>query len=376
VRGVLLVVLCGCGRIGFGAHDNPGTNPDGNSDSPGPGEDAMIDALPPNTALVVAFTQLPNGSAPTARRATGAAAAPDNRIWIYGGFAGAAGPQADIYAYTPGTGWTAPTATNIPPARERHALAYDPMNDRLVVFGGYSGTFPNFITHDELYVFTPATNAWTQLPKVGTWPTPRKDAVMTWAPSLGKLLLYGGNDGSGSANRSTQIWTLSIDAAATTATWTLLTPTGTAPANSAPCAAYDPSAKQWILYGGEPTDGNDANTTTRYLVDTNQWQADTTTGTSPGGRSFASCAWDPSVGRVVLYGGQSSGNPVAGAFSYEPTTKAWASVPLDSGSASPGNLSDAGATYSAMLGGVFIFGGRTATTSYTNQSLLVDLKPM
>lgn len=374
VRGVWLLVLVGCGRIGFGsgsASDVDGAPGDGAGDA---ASDGTPDTMP--TSFVVAVTTLPNAGAPSARRSTGAAVAPDNRIWMYGGFAGAAGVQSDTGVYTPGVGWAFPTVTGAPAARERHALAWDGTNNRLVVFGGYSGTFPQFVHNDELHVFSPAANAWTQIPKAGTWPAARKDAAMVWSPSLGKLLLYGGNNGSGAVNRFSELWTLSIDAGATTATWTLLSPGGAAaPAQSAPCFAIDPAARRVLLYGGELTDGTDASSTYQYLIDTNAWQLDTTTGSSPGGRSFTACAWDPTAARLALYGGQTSGSPTAGTYSYDPAAKTWANIALDGSSNSPGNISDAGAVYSATLGGMFVFGGRTATTSYSNQSLLFDLKP-
>lgn len=365
---VVTGALLGCGRMGFDTVGNS-AGPDA---PPGGDIDAAVDGNqdPPSFKIVA----LANTNPPSARRSSGAATAPDERIWIYGGFSG--GAQAGVASYTPGNGtWTMPAAINPPPARERHALDFDAANDRLVLFGGFAGQFPNFTHHDELYIFAPATSTWTQIPKAGTWPAPRKDSVMFWIPSLNQLLLYGGNNGSGAANRFGDLYTLSIDVANATATWTLLAPGGdAAPRQSAPCAAYDPTGRRLILHGGEPTDGSDANTTYQYLLDTNVWQLDTTTGTSPGGRSFSSCAWDATPGRLVLYGGQSAGSPVAGSFSYDPATKKWDVPALAAGSTSPGNLSDGGAAYSPALGGMFVFGGRTNTTTYSNQSLLVDLK--
>jgi hypothetical protein len=264
----------------------------------------------------------------------------------------------------------------MPPARERHTLAWDAAADRLVVFGGFSGSFPMFTHHDELFVFSPATNAWTPIPKAGAWPAARKDAVMVWVPSLARLLLYGGNDGSSAVDRFSDLWLLSIDPAVPSATWTLLAPGGVAaPARSAMCAAYDPAGRRLVLYGGETQDGSTAGATYQYLVDADAWQLDTPTGTSPGDRAFSNCAWDPTIGRVVLYGGQSSGGaPIGGTYIYDPGAKRWDMVALAAGSVSPGDLSDGGPAYSTALGGMFVFGGRTATITYTNQSLLVDVE--
>ena len=179
------------------------------------------------------------------------------------------------------------------------------------------------------------------------------------------------------ANRFDDLWLLTINTSGPSATWTPLSPGGvTPPAQSAPCAAYDPAGRRLIVSGGETQDSNATNTTYQYLVDSNTWQLDTTTGSTPSARAFSACAWDPVVGRVVLYGGQSSGgSPIDGAYTYDPSARSWAMMPIESGSTSPGPISDAGAAYSPALGGMFMFGGRTATTTYTNQSLLVDIRP-
>lgn len=375
----LLLALAACGRLGFDG--SGGTTDSGAGDDAPPGSDASVDGAvvgDPQTVFVAEFAALPATTPPTQRRATGAAVAPDDRIWVFGGFAGASGVQNDTAVFVPTTNvWTTVTTTGTPPARERHVIAWDPSISRLVLFGGYSGTFPSFVHHDELYVFDPATSAWTQIPKAGTWPNARKDSTLVWVPSLGKLLLYGGNSGDAANLHYGDLWTLSINVGTSTATWTLVMPGGVAaPRQSATCAGYDAAARRLILYGGETTAGASSSSTYVYLADTNMWQLDTTTGTSPGPRAFSQCAWDPVAGRLALYGGQdNSGAPIGGTFAYSPEAKRWDAIALKNGSTAPGNCSDGGAAYSAKLGGVFWFGGRTASISYTNQSWVLDLLP-
>lgn len=376
-----MLVAFGCGRVGFGGFEGGGNNPltdaSASDDSMATGDGAIGDGAAPSNFVAV-FTQLPATSAPEARRSSGAAVAPDDRIWIFGGFAGTTGDKNDVAAYPPSTGqWAAPAVTGTPPARERHVLGWDASSSVLVSFSGYSGTFPTFTHNDELFIFSPTTSAWTQIPKAGTWPAARKDAAMVWVPSLNQMLVYGGNNGSGTANRFSDLWLLSVNVGASTAAWTLLAPGGvTPPAQSAPCVGYDPVGRRLILFGGETSDGASTNTTYQYLVDTNVWQRDTPTGTVPSSRSFSQCAWDPGAGRLVLYGGQdSAGNPIAGAYAYDPDAKRWATLALGTGSGVPGNSSDGGATYSTALGGMFWFGGRTATITYSNVSWLLDLQP-
>lgn len=382
VRGAVLAVvtLLGCGRLGF--EPVAGATDAGGAAAPDAEEDGLITVVdaagvpdaPAPTQIVAAYSELPDSTPPEARRSSGTTVATDDRIWIFGGFNGSI--LDDIGGYTPSTGaWESPAPASAPPERERHTLAWDPSNDVLVVFGGHSGSFPSFSDHDELYVYAPADNTWTQISKSGDWPAPRKDAGMVWVSASEGFLLYGGNDGSGAADRFSDLWFLSIDVQNTSATWTQVSPGGaTPPARSATCLAYDPAGRRLILHGGETQDGENAGTTYQYLVDDNLWQLDATTGMSPGDRSFAGCAWHPGVGRAVFYGGQgSSTSPTDGLFTYDPDNRVWEVPPLQEGSATPGSRSDQGAAYSPALGGVVMFGGRTSTIAYTNESWLIEL---
>ena len=327
----------------------------------------------PTLAFEAAFTDLGATSPPSARRSSGVAVDPaSGRIYIYGGYDSSF--LSDAHAFAPTTNsWTQITATGTSPGtRERHALAWDPVGNVLVVFGGDNRPTIPFVHYDTLHVMTPA-GTWTQIPKAGAWPAARKDATLIWIPHLATFLLYGGNDGANAANRFGDVWLLSLDAAGGTATWTQLTPTGTAPKQSAACVAYDPAGRRLIVYGGETADGIDVNTTHVYSVDTNAWVTATPTGATPVGESFSQCAWDPVSQRVLLYGGQANGgSPLTGVYTYDPETQKWATPPVTS--AQPPSCSDGGAVYSDALGAMFWFGGRPGTTTYTNQSWTYDLQ--
>lgn len=320
---------------------------------------------------------LPATSPPSARRSTGAAVLSQSgldTIWIFGGFAGVLSLKNDLYSYSTSAGaWTLASLAGSPPiARERHALAWDPVGGRLLLFGGQYGLI-TFTHLDDLHVFSPGSGTWTAIAKNGSWPAPRKDTALIWVPHLGKHLLFGGSKGSAAADRLSDLWLLSL--AGNSATWTQLTAIGTAPAQSGGCVVYDPTGHRLIVFGGETQDGVNTTATYQYLLDSNTWQLDLVAGsTIPATGSFTQCAWNPVLGRVMLYGGQgSSGAPVAGAYLYDPTARTWSALavpPL----ASPGARADGGAVYSPALGGLFWFGGRTGTISYTNDSWLLQVQ--
>ncbi len=369
-----LVGVIGCGRHGF---DPLAGDAAFGGDGSMPLDDSMMTDATVVGTLTASFTNIPTTGEPAPRRSTSAAVelnANLDRVWVFGGFTGVGGTKNDLVSLDSATNvWTTVTAAGAPSIRERHALAWDPVGGAVVVFGGSYTMVVNPTFYDALYVFRPSTGTWTQIPKVGNWPAARRDTSLVWLPSLGKFLLYGGSNGTGAGNRYGDLWLLTLNAAAGTGSWTQLTPGGaSAPAQSAACVAYDAAGHRMFLFGGELQDGNSANTTYQYLVDSNTWQADTTTGSTPPGESFNQCAYDPVAARLVVYGGQlNAGGPTGGTYAYDPITKQWAAVPVQG--ATPGPRADGGAVYSEHLGRMVWFGGRTAATTYTNETWSLDL---
>lgn len=375
---IALMGLTACGRSGFDqlsvGGDGGGTS---DEDAAADGDvttdpDAVDAPAGGGTVVGATFLTFVGASQPPARRSSGAAldpAAPE-KLWMYGGYNTTF--QSDVHYFTPSTNtWSTPaTSGTSPGTRERHALAWDPVDSALVIFGGQNRPTIPFVHYDTLHVLV--AGAWAQIPKAGTWPAARKDATLVWVPHLSKFLLYGGNDGGAANNRFSDLHLLTLDASAGTGSWQLLTPGGVAPpAQSAGCVVYDPAGRRLIVHGGETADGVDNNLTYQYLVDTNAWQLDTTTGTPPVPESFQQCAWDPVNKRVMLFGGQrDGGDPIDGHYIYDPDAKFWSSPPTTT---NPGAHADGGATYSPALAGMLWYGGRLATTTYTSEVVLMKL---
>ncbi len=83
-------------------------------------------------------------------------------------------------------------------------------------------------------------------------------------------------------------------------TWTQLSPATSPPARDFASMAYDPATGQMVLFGGMGIGGS-------YLDDTWTWNGTTWTqqypATSPSARDGASMAYDPATGQMVLFGG-------------------------------------------------------------------------
>lgn len=325
----------------------------------------------PTTAV---FTQQSPASSPTQRRSAGFAeqvVGTNAKLWIFGGYA-AAGDKSDLWYYDTQTqNWVSATQTNPPSGHDRHALGWDPLHQRLVMVGGVKQSGFSFPVTNEVWVYDPSTNAWTQLVNSLPAPAARADPAMVWDPSSNHFLVFGGSASASNTNtKFGDLWTLSIDLATMNARWNQLSPSGTAPsARATSCAVFDDSANQLVIFGGELAGGAAAADTWIYDVASNSWSQPAVTGTVPSGRSFAACTWDPTQQFVTLYGGYDGSAVLNGLYFFDPAISQWQSA---SPSSTPGNLSDASAVFSTALNRTVLFGGQSAIGSYGNQTWTLE----
>jgi hypothetical protein len=116
-------------------------------------------------------------------------------------------PAADLRAARPAlASGAADGAWNLllrtpPSARSVHSAIYDPVRDRMVVFGGYSGAYL-----DDVWALSLAgTPAWTQLTPSGTPPRARYYHSAIYDPVRDRMLVSGGLSMGGYLNDA---WTL------------------------------------------------------------------------------------------------------------------------------------------------------------------------
>lgn len=174
-----------------------------------------------------------------------------------------------------------------PPARGYPAMAYDPVSQKIVLFGGYNGSYLN-----DTWTFDGTT--WTEQHPTSAPPV-RTAAGMAFDRVTRKLVLYGGFSGNGNYLGDTWLW----DGAAST--WTQANPAHSPATVTGPSVFTDPKNGRVDEYGG--FDG----TTHRYQLTTWQWtgsdwkQLHTTN--SPLARAFAIAATNPEGKYVALYAG-------------------------------------------------------------------------
>src|SRR6185436_12556427 len=117
--------------------------------------------------------------------------------------------------------WTKLSPTGTPPAaRGGHIMVHDPVRDRMLVFGGVEDDSDLF---DDVWALNLAGPSWTKINPQGQDPPAREWTAGVYDPVGDRIVLFGGFDGTPLGD----VWALSL---AGTPTWSQLTPTGGPPA--------------------------------------------------------------------------------------------------------------------------------------------------
>ncbi|MFN0246824.1 MAG: kelch repeat-containing protein [Kofleriaceae bacterium] len=209
-------------------------------------------------------------------------------------------PVASAVVYN-GMMWT--TASGTPPsARFEHAMAYDDVNDAVVVFGGRS-TPALGSELDELWIWTgPCGNrTWTQVPRTTPWPPARTRTTLTYDPITQRFVLFGGLGTAGTLLGDT--WEL--DGA--TWTWVERTPALAPSARSEHVMAFDARFERVVLFGGR-TDVGVSNETWEWRGA--EWER-FGTGFTTTARAGAAAARDVS-GAIVVFAGTNGESNIPG----------------------------------------------------------------
>jgi hypothetical protein len=214
--------------------------------------------------------------------------------------------------------------TSSPSGTTTAGMAYDPDSRTVVLFGGYS--------QNGTWVWNGTT--WTQVADSGdagceltctASPPPTAGAQMAYDPTTHQIVLFGGSDYRDNFNDT---WALTFSSG--TYTWTQVddasdpgctdTCTSSPPTRNVATLTYDPATSQMVLFGGENTAGQADGLSDTWLWNGSSWrQVDDHDGalagcgvsyptantcpSSPDGRVGTAVAYDPSIGRLVVFGG-------------------------------------------------------------------------
>ena len=218
-------------------------------------------------------------------------------------------------------------ASDGPPGRNRHSMAYDEQRERVVLFGGYQD-----LTGERLGdTWEWNGKRWKQTASKG--PTARTHTAMAYDAERQRVTLFGGvgtRRDMYQDNDDTWTWDGSH--------WTLVAEGGP-PARNAHGMAYDWARQRVVMYGGGITFVGTVFDDT-WEWDGTQWR-ERHRGSNPGPRAVtSSIAYDRERGNTVLYGDGShcgfrdtwiwDGRAWAQADAAGPTPKASAALAYDS----------------------------------------------
>lgn len=187
-----------------------------------------------------------------------------DRMIVFGGWTGTTVTnQAYALTFSDPPTWTPLVTTgSIPEGRRDASAIYDPVHDRMVVYGGVRDYFatpgpPYVHSLDDIGVLDLASSQWTWVPGLGEGFTrSRADHSAVYDSYRGRMVVFGGRcvDRQFIVSSFTRNDVWSVDLAGTPA-WTPLSPTGTAPhARYIHAAIYDPLRDDMLVVGGEDTD--------------------------------------------------------------------------------------------------------------------------
>jgi len=259
-----------------------------------------------DTIACAPLHELP-GCSPGARAGHSAVYDPQRqRMILFGGWNGAY--LNDVFALAPtDTGtvrWTQLFPTGLPCGpRWGHSAIHDPLRDRMLVFGGYDGVG---LCGDVWALSLSGRTQWQRL-NVGwwVWPESRYDHSAIYDPVRDRMIVFGGSTGYGDL---CDVWSLSLGDAEPQ--WTSISWTGDGPGYTHGHAAiYDPVRDRMIVLG--PPWG-DLQAWALSLGETPQWTSLDVGGSRPWGRESHTATYVPDWDCAVLFGGTNEGTEFLG----------------------------------------------------------------
>lgn len=188
----------------------------------------------------------------------------------------------------------------IPAAAEDCAMIYDPVQYRIVLFGGKDDANQ---TLQDVWALDLAQNLWQKLAITGEQPPASEDHAVIYDPVGHRMILHGGEDGW----TTNKLWALDLQ----TPHWRNMTDS-TSPAREDHSASYDSFSKRMVIFGGQQNDEKFIRTNLNDLWALNldptspyfeKWQNLTSRDEPPPGRGDHVAVYDEKKNRLVIYGG-------------------------------------------------------------------------
>jgi hypothetical protein len=178
---------------------------------------------------------------------------PRNRMLVFGGQDASHNPSSDVWSLSlsPPLRWERlPNKGSLPVPRYLHSAIYDPVRDRMLVYGGDAPL------GDVWAMAIADTVSWTRIDPSGTPPPARFGHSAIYDPVRDRMVVFGGNDGNQPLGDA---WQLSLGGSPM---WAPLPPSGDAPsARGYHAAVLDTTYHRMAIFGGFPFSTNSTDAT-------------------------------------------------------------------------------------------------------------------
>jgi cysteine-rich repeat protein len=227
------------------------------------------------------------------------------RVVLFGGVSSSVLDETWEYD---GANWTKLAPATSPPARTNHAMTYDAKRGRVIVFGGFDGTYPvpNVLT--DTWELDGTT--WTQVQTAATPSPARSYMAMAYDPVRNVTVLYGGGSGDLPRTRYNDTW--EYDGT----NWVQRTLTTNGFARDTHTMAFDAGRGKIIVHGGfriaGPSSGPSSDT---WQLDATGWTAVTGTALATTRREHV-MAYDAFRNKLVVFGGSNQPDDRAAAATF------------------------------------------------------------
>ncbi|MEO0182007.1 MAG: kelch repeat-containing protein [candidate division WOR-3 bacterium] len=194
--------------------------------------------------------------------------------------------------------WTQIFPSGTPPvARDAHSAIFDPVNNRMIVFGGYDAGGNNF---NDVWALNLNDTTWIQINPSGSPPPIRGAHTSIYDPIAHRMIVFGGN----SSPIYNDVWALNLNYG--NESWQQLSPSGTLPgARTRHWAVYDNQNHEMILGFGYDYPGYMLYYNDVWALNLNSlvWHQIIPSGVNIEGRRGACAAYDPFHHKIFVFGG-------------------------------------------------------------------------
>lgn len=285
-------------------------------------------------------------TAPTARLGHAMTYDPvSKKIVLFGGFSNTY--LNDTWTFD-GTTWTKEHPAMAPPVRTGAAMLFDKKTKRVVMFGGYNGGHSNSAFLQDTWVWDGATSTWAEA-KMKISPAHATGPVMFPDPLTGVAIMFGGY------NPTQKVPNLHETYRWTGRAWQRLHPKTVPIGRGWAVAALDPIRKNVVMTGGN---GDTIRTDNTWTWDGRDWTQQFPS-TQIDAMVFAGAAFDPALKAVVVFGGWDEGlnQDVNQIWSWDGSN--WVQL---SPKKSPSAREGLGMAYDPVIHGAVMFGGQVVHT--------------